>query len=86
MQRRVLGVLIEKAEATPGGYPMTGPTLLATLEFLGVARSYSRPGVCDDDSYSEATFHTVNNTGASPIAHHVAGGCSYLGGVLRVVV
>ena len=41
------------------GGPMTGSTLLAKLESLGVARSYSRPGVCDDNPYSEATFRTV---------------------------
>jgi len=41
------------------GGPMTGSTLLVKLETLGVARSYSRPGVCDDNPYSEATFRTV---------------------------
>jgi putative transposase len=41
------------------GGPMKGVTLLKKLEALGVARSYSRPGVCDDNPYSEALFRTA---------------------------
>jgi transposase InsO family protein len=41
------------------GSPMTGSTMLQTLENLGVIPSFSRPGVCDDNAYSEALFRTV---------------------------
>ena len=38
------------------GAPMKGATLLATLERLGVAPSFSRPSVSDDNPYSESLF------------------------------
>lgn len=41
------------------GAPMRGSTLLATLERLGVAASYSRPAVSNDNPYSEALFRTM---------------------------
>lgn len=41
------------------GAPMTGSTLLATLERLGVAASYSRPSVSNDNPFSESLFHTL---------------------------
>jgi putative transposase len=41
------------------GAPMKGATLLATLERLGVARSFSRPSVSDDNPYSESLFKTL---------------------------
>jgi putative transposase len=41
------------------GGPMKGSTLLATLERLGVARSFSRPRVSNDNPYAEAVFRTV---------------------------
>lgn len=41
------------------GNPMTGSTLKATLERLGVLASFSRPGVSDDNPYSEALFRTL---------------------------
>lgn len=41
------------------GAPMKGATLLATLERLGVAASFSRPGVSDDNPYSESLFKTL---------------------------
>ena len=41
------------------GAPMKGATLLATLERLGVASSFSRPGVSDDNPYSESLFKTL---------------------------
>jgi len=41
------------------GSPMKGATLLATLERLGVARSFSRPGVSDDNPYIESLFRTL---------------------------
>lgn len=41
------------------GGPMKGSTLLATLQRLGVVASFSRPGVSDDNPFSEALFHTM---------------------------
>lgn len=41
------------------GAPMKGATLLATLERLGVAFSFSRPSVSDDNPYSESLFKTL---------------------------
>jgi len=41
------------------GSPMKGATLLATLEKLGVAPSYSRPSVSNDNPYSESLFKTL---------------------------
>ena len=41
------------------GGPMTGSTMLQTLEDLGVMPSFSRPHVSDDNAYSEALFRTV---------------------------
>ena len=41
------------------GGPMKGSTMLATLEWLGVVPSFSRPHVSDDNPYSEALFRTL---------------------------
>lgn len=41
------------------GGPMKGATMLAKLLDLKVASSFSRPGVSDDNPYSEALFKTV---------------------------
>jgi putative transposase len=41
------------------GGPMKGATMLATLERLGVAASFSRPGVSDDNALCEALFRTL---------------------------
>lgn len=41
------------------GGPMKASTFQATLERLGVAPSFSRPRVKDDNPYSEALFRTV---------------------------
>lgn len=41
------------------GGPMRGATMLATLHSLGVAASFSRPAVSDDNPYSEALFRTL---------------------------
>jgi len=40
------------------GSPQKGSTLLATLQALGIAPSYSRPRVSDDNPFSEALFRT----------------------------
>lgn len=58
---------IESENANPGklalhsdnGGPMKGSTLLATLQRLGVVPSFSRPGVSDDNPFSEALFRTL---------------------------
>jgi putative transposase len=41
------------------GSPMKGATMLGTLEKLGVATSFSRPSVSNDNAYSEAMFKTL---------------------------
>lgn len=40
------------------GSPMKGATMLATLENLGVAASFSRPRVSNDNAYAESLFRT----------------------------
>lgn len=40
------------------GSPMKAATFTATLDALGVRRSYSRPGVSDDNAYAESLFRT----------------------------
>jgi len=59
--------LCEENDITPNqlelhadnGGPMKGATMLATLEKLGVAASFSRPHVSDDNPYSESLFRTL---------------------------
>jgi putative transposase len=41
------------------GGPMKGATMLATLQALGVMPSLSRPGVSNDNPYSESLFKTL---------------------------
>lgn len=41
------------------GGPMKGTTMLAMLESLGIAASFSRPGVSDDNPFPEAIFRTL---------------------------
>jgi putative transposase len=48
------------------GKPMRGNTMLATLQWLGIVPSFSRPHVCDDNPYSEALFRTLKQTPAYP--------------------
>jgi hypothetical protein len=38
---------------------MKGATMLATLQKLGIASSFSRPGVSDDNAQAEAFFRTL---------------------------
>lgn len=40
------------------GSPMKGSTFIAKLDELGIRRSYSRPGVSDDNAYAESLFRT----------------------------
>ena len=48
------------------GSPMTASTFVAKLDQLGIRRSYSRPGVSDDNPYSESLFRTVKYRPAYP--------------------
>jgi transposase InsO family protein len=48
------------------GKPMRASTLVATLQWLGVIPSFSRPHVSDDNPYSEALFRTLKHTPAYP--------------------
>ena len=41
------------------GSPMKGATMLATLQMLGIAPSFSRPSVSDDNPFSESLFKTL---------------------------
>lgn len=41
------------------GSPMTGATMIVTIQKLGVIPSFSRPSVSNDNPYSEALFKTV---------------------------
>lgn len=41
------------------GAPMKGATMLAKLQDLGVAPSFSRPSVSNDNPYSESLFRTL---------------------------
>ena len=49
------------------GSPMKGATMLAMLEKLGVAPSFSRESVSDDNAFSEALFRTVKYRPTFPI-------------------
>lgn len=48
------------------GKPMRGHTMVATLQWLGIVPSFSRPHVCNDNPYSEALFRTLKHTPAYP--------------------
>lgn len=50
------------------GKPMKGLTMRAMLEKLGVAPSFSRPSVSDDNPFSESLFRTVKYHPAFPHA------------------
>jgi len=48
------------------GKPMRASTMIATLQWLGVVPSFSRPHVSDDNPYSEALFRTLKYTPVYP--------------------
>src|SRR5262249_17219832 len=48
------------------GTPMRGATMMATLQWLGIIPSFSRPHVSNDNPYSEALFRTLKHTPAYP--------------------
>lgn len=47
--------------------PMKGATMLATLKRLGVLASFSRPGVSNDNPFSEALFRTLEYCPGYPL-------------------
>ena len=47
---------------------MKGATMLATLQWLGIVPSFSRPSVKDDNAYSEALFRTLKYRPSYPSA------------------
>jgi transposase InsO family protein len=51
------------------GGPMKGMTMLAMMETLGVAASFSRPAVSNDNPYSESLFRTVKYRPHYPVRH-----------------
>jgi len=48
------------------GKAMRGSTMLATLQWLGIVPSFSRPHVSDDNPYSEALFRTLKHAPVYP--------------------
>ncbi len=49
------------------GSPMKGETLLATMQRLQVANTYSRPSVSNDNPYSESLFNTLKHSPQLPV-------------------
>lgn len=70
----VMRDICERERIAPGqmvlhsdnGSPMKGATMLATLQALGVAPSFSRPAVSNDNPYSESLFKTLKYRPAYP--------------------
>jgi len=66
--------ICEEAKVDPNGLvlhsdngkPMRGNTMIATLQWLGIVPSFSRPHVSDDNPYSEALFRTLKHGPAYP--------------------
>ena len=48
------------------GGPMKGATMLATLQWLGITPSFSRPRVSNDNAYSESLFGTMKGSPEYP--------------------
>ena len=69
MERCYADEKVSKAQVTlhsDNGSPMKGATLLATLESLGVATSFNRPGVSNDNPFSESLFKSLKYHGSYP--------------------
>ncbi|BBL77298.1 hypothetical protein MishRS11D_43960 (plasmid) [Methylomagnum ishizawai] len=58
---------------------MKGSTMLATLQSLGVAASFSRPAVSNDNPYAEAVFKTLKYRPDHPVRPFDDGGGAPLG-------
>ena len=71
---RLVGEICRQRQLDPAGIvlhadnggPMKGATMVATLERLGVLPSFSRPGVSNDNPFSEALFRTLKYRPAYP--------------------
>ena len=61
-RRRPAGLVLH----SDNGKPMRGATMIATLQWLGIVPSFSRPHVSNDNPYSEALFRTLKHTPAYP--------------------
>lgn len=48
------------------GAPMKGATMLATMQSLGIAKSFSRPGVSDDNPFVESLFRHLKYAPSYP--------------------
>ncbi len=62
LESACLSERIQKEELilhSDNGGPMKGATMLVTLQRLGVIPSFSRPGVSNDNPYSESLFRTL---------------------------
>jgi transposase InsO family protein len=69
IERAIQSENINRDELTlhsDNGGPMKGATMLAKLEALGVAASFSRPRTSDDNPFSEALFRTMKYRPAYP--------------------
>lgn len=60
--------LKEIALHSDNGSPMKGATFLATLSWLGVVPSFSRPACSNDNPYSESLFKTIKYRTSFPKA------------------
>ncbi len=49
------------------GSPMKGSTMLATLQALGIAKSFSRPAVSNDNPFAESVFNTLKHRPQLPL-------------------
>lgn len=63
------GVLVLHSD---NGGPMKGATMLAKLQELGVATSFSRPSVSNDNPFSEAAFRTAKYRPDYPVRPFVS--------------
>lgn len=67
------------------GGPMKGATMLATLQWLGIVPSFSRPSVKDDNAFSEALFRTLKYRPEYPSApfESLEEACSWVRGFVQ---
>lgn len=56
----------ETALHSDNGGPMKGATMLATMHSLGLVKSFSRPGVSDDNPYVESLFRHLKYAPSYP--------------------
>ncbi len=63
--REAIGIALLVLHADNGS-PMKGGTMLSTLQRLGMVPSFSRPGVSNDNPFSESGFATLKGCPAFP--------------------